>query len=178
MKKRTIFSLLAVVLLLAMAVPMAGCTAVTSTTGDMETNPIALQTAFAALDIVTTAATALIGIAGAWALAKIGQNKNLVNLNIAISQVIDAAQQTVGELQQTVVEDLKAAAPDGKLTDEQIAGLKRQLVQKTSEKLTAPAVQLLEAAKLDINALIRGVAEDMINGMHTTGSLLERRTVT
>lgn len=54
-----------------------------------------MQAAYVVLNIAATAATALIGIAGAWALAKIGQNKNLANLNIAISQVIDTAQQTV-----------------------------------------------------------------------------------
>lgn len=50
----------------------------------------------------------------------------------------------------------------------------RPLLQRTSEKLTAPVVQMLEAAKLDVNALIQGAAEDMINSMHTTTSLLEQ----
>lgn len=174
MKKRTILSLLALLFVMVMMVPLTGCTAAASTTGDIETSPIAMQAAYVALDIAATAATALIGVAGAWALAKIGQNKNLANLNIAIGQVIDAAQQTVGELQQTVVDGLKAAAPDGKLTNVQIAALKQQLLQKTSEKLTAPVVQMLEAAKLDVNALIQGAAEDLINNMHTTTSLLEQ----
>lgn len=174
MKKRTIFSLLALLFVMVMVVPLAGCAAAASTTGDIETSPIAMQAAYVVLDITATAATAMIGVAGAWALAKIGQNKNLANLNIAIGQVIDAAQQTVGELQQTVVGGLKAAASDGKLTEAQIAELKRQLLRRTSEKLTAPVVQMLEAAKLDVNALIQGAAEDMINSMHTTTSLLEQ----
>lgn len=174
MKKRTIFSLLTLLFVMVMVVPLAGCAAAASTTSDIETSPIAMQVAYVVLDITSTAATAMIGVAGAWALAKIGQNNHLANLNIAIGQVIDAAQQTVGELQQTVVGGLKAVASDGKLTDAQIADLKRQLLRRTSEKLTAPVVQMLEAAKLDVNALIQGAAEDMINSMHTTSSLLEQ----
>lgn len=165
MKKRLFPMLLALLMLLA----LAGCATATSEGGG---NPIATEAAIVALDIAATAATALIGVVGAWTLAKIGQNKSLSNLQAAIKQVIDAAQLTVGELQQTVVVGLKEAAPDGKLTPAQIEDLKRKLLQKTSEKLTAPAVQLLEAAKLDVNALIQGAAEDMINNMHTAATLL------
>jgi len=42
----------------------------------------------------------------------------------------------------------------------------------TREKLAEPTVQLLEAAKLDINAMIQGAAEDLINQMHTTQQLI------
>lgn len=83
-----------------------------------------------------------------------------------------AAQTTVGELQQTTVEAMKAAAADGKLTEDQIRTLKADLLRMTREKLAEPTVQLLEAAKLDINAMIQGAAEDLINQMHTTQQLI------
>ena len=70
------------------------------------------------------------------------------------------------------VEAMKAAAADGKLTEDQIRTLKADLLRMTRKKLAEPTVQLLEAAKLDINAMIQGAAEDLINQMHTTQQLI------
>lgn len=130
------------------------------------------------LDIIATLVIALIGVGGAYLAAKVGQNKKLANIGQAINQTILAAQLTVGELQQTVVDAAKAAAPNGKLTSGQIAALKRQLLTMTKEKLSNPVLQLLEASKTDVNALIQGAAEDLISQMHTngqavTGALME-----
>lgn len=118
------------------------------------------------LDIIATLVISGIGVAGAWMCAKIAKNKQLSNIGAAVNQVVQAAQLTVGELQQTTVHALKEAAPNGKLSDEQVASLKRTLLQKTSEKLSAPVVQLLEASKTDVNAIITGAAEDLINSIH------------
>ncbi len=73
-----------------------------------------------AVDIVATALMALIGILGAWLAAKLGQNKKLNNIANATQQVISAAQLTVGELQQTVVDTMKANSANGKLTSKQV----------------------------------------------------------
>lgn len=117
------------------------------------------------LDIIATVVIALIGVGGAWLTTKIAQKTQLSNIGAAVAQVVQAAQLTVGELQQTTVEAWKAAAPDGKLTAEQIATLKRDLLNKTAAKLSAPVVQLLEATKTDVNAIITGAAEDLIGKM-------------
>ena len=151
------------VLALCLVMAMTGCAMAAD---GAAVNPITNGLLEVVTDIVATAVMAAIGVLGAWLAAKFGQNKKLANIAQATGQVILAAQLTVGELQQTAVDAMKAAAPNGKLSDAQIADLKRQLLSKTAEKLSAPVVQLLEASKTDVNALIQGAAEDMINQMH------------
>lgn len=138
-------------------------------------HPIALEAVQALTEIAAQLAVALIGVAGAWAAAKIGQQSKLSNLNAAVEQVTAAAQQTVGELQQTLAGAMKGASADGKLTAEQAAQLRKELLERTEKKLTAPAVNLLRAAQLDVSALICGAAEDAIARMKKGGGVRERR---
>ena len=114
------------------------------------------------VEVAATLLIALIGVFGAWLTAKIGKNAHLENIHTAEQEVIRMAKITVGELQQTVVDDLKASRADGKLTREEIASLGRQLVEKTVEKLSAPAYALLQAAAVDVAAMITGVGESWI----------------
>ena len=115
------------------------------------------------LQVVATLLTVLIGVLGTWLTLKLAKKQQLQNIERATYQVMNAAQTTVGELQQTVVEALKKES--GKLTREQIEMLGQQLLNKTYEKLSAPALDLLDAAAVDVQALIQGAAEDMINRM-------------
>ena len=165
--KKALKAMLILTMLVTLCVALAACAQTTETGA---TDPMELVNV--GLDILAKAAIAAIGLAGAWATAKIGQNNKLANIKAAIGQVTQAAQTTVGELQQTTVEAMKAAAADGKLTEDQIRTLKADLLRMTREKLAEPTVQLLEAAKLDINAMIQGAAEDLINQMHTTQQLI------
>ena len=73
---------------------------------------------------------------------------------------------TVRELQQTLVEGLKAAHEDGKLTKDEIAMLGKKLLEETVKKMSAPAADLLAAAAVDLNALIRGAGESWIIRAH------------
>lgn len=117
------------------------------------------------LDIIATLVIALIGVGGAWLGKRIAQKTQLANITSAVSLVVQAAQLTVGELKQTTVDAWKTAAPNGKLTEEQIAILQQQLISKTIAKLSLPVLQLLLAAKTDVNAIIVGAGEDLINRM-------------
>ena len=54
--------------------------------------------------VIATLLITLIGVLGAWLTAKIGKRVELSNINKAKDELIIAAQQTVMELQQTVVE--------------------------------------------------------------------------
>jgi hypothetical protein len=119
-----------------------------------------------AAQVVSTLLITLIGVLGAWLTAKIGKRVELTNINKAKDELIVAAQQTVMELQQTVVEGLKEKAVDGKLTDEEIEGLCISLLTKTKEKMSLPAIKVLEAAAVDVNALIRDAGEALIERMH------------
>ncbi|MEG1525237.1 MAG: hypothetical protein RRZ24_10990 [Clostridia bacterium] len=104
----------------------------------------------------------LIGVLGTWLTVKIGKTKQLENILIAQGELTNAAQTTVEELQQTVVDSLKAAHKDGKLTQEEIAELGDMLIDKTVQKLSNTAYGLLEAASVDIVAMIKGVGESWI----------------
>ena len=107
----------------------------------------------------------LIGAFGVWALKKIGKRAGLEGISTATDEVIKMATITVGELQQTIVNDLKANAADGKLTKEEIIMLSEKLVEKTLEKMSQPVYNLLNAAGTDIIALIKGAGEDWINSL-------------
>ena len=64
------------------------------------------------VQVAVALAVALIGVAGTWVTAQIGRVKKLQTVQIAVSEAKDAAMTTALELQQTVVEDLKAAAAE------------------------------------------------------------------
>lgn len=115
------------------------------------------------VNIVGALLMTLIGVLGAWLSAKLGKKTELANIYTAQQEVIYLAQLTVGELQQTVVDGLKASRDDGKLTKEEIAALGLALAQKTIEKMSAPTQDLLNAAGVDIIALIHGAGENWIN---------------
>ena len=160
-RKAEVLTALLAAVLLGVVLALTGCAAQEGG----ELHPIALEAVQALTEIAAQLAMALIGVAGAWAAARIGQQSKLSNLNAAVEQVTAAAQQTVGELQQTLVGAMKGASADGKLTAEQVAQLRKELLDKTERKLTAPAVNLLRAAQMDVSALICGAAEDAIARM-------------
>ena len=115
-----------------------------------------------AVNIATAFFIALIGVFGAWLTAKLGKATQLDTVNRAQQELIKLAQITVGELKQTVVEGMKAASKDGKLTKDEIAQLGQLLFEKTTAKLSASAMDVLTAAQVDIAALITGTAEQLI----------------
>jgi len=118
-----------------------------------------------AVNIAAAFFIALIGVFGAWLTAKLGKSTQLDTVNRAQQELIKLAQITVGELKQTVVDGMKAANKDGKLTKEEIAQLGQLLFEKTTAKLSASAMNVMTAAQVDISALITGTAEQLIAGM-------------
>ena len=116
-------------------------------------------------EIVALIVISAIGILGAYVLNKINKNKNLENIADATEQVIGASQETVRRLQQTLVDNWKENAIDGKLTPEQIEELKEKTLQITLETLAQPVLQLLLSANVDIAGLITNAAEAYINEM-------------
>ena len=107
----------------------------------------------------------VLGAFGVWVLKKVGKREGLEGISTATDEVIKMAIITIGELQQTIVNDLKANAADGKLTKEEIVMLGEKLVEKTLEKMSQPVYNLLNAAGTDIIALIKGAGEDWINSL-------------
>ena len=118
-----------------------------------------------AVNIAAAFFISLIGVFGAWLTTKLGKSTQLDTVNRAQQELIKLAQITVGELKQTLVDGMKAAHTDGKLTKVEIAQLGHLLYEKTTAKLSASAMDVLTAAQVDISALITGAAEHLIAGM-------------
>lgn len=106
-----------------------------------------------------------IGVLGAALLKKLNQNSKLSNIAKATAQVVAATQETVRRLQQTLVDSWKESAVDGKLTAEQVVELKKKVLEITLEQLGQPVLDLLAAAKIDVEAMITNAAESYINQM-------------
>ena len=115
--------------------------------------------------IVATMLLTLIGVLGTWLTAKIGKRKELETIAAATHEATDAAQRTVLELQQTVVEGMKAASKDGKLSEAEIEELSVLLLEKTLAQMSKPAKDLLISAGKDISAIIQSAGEGMILAM-------------
>ena len=107
-------------------------------------------------------AITLIGVAGAWLVTQIAKSQQLNTINTAVDELTNAAETTVLELQQTVVDGLKEASADGKLTQEEITNLGKLLLKGTLEKMSDSAMNVLKAANVDINAIVTGAGEALI----------------
>ena len=158
MKKKMILVLVAFLMLALPVVALAD----TGGTADGTVVNILIENA---VNIAAAFFIALIGVFGAWLTAKLGKATQLDTVNRAQQELIKLAQITVGELKQTVVDGMKAASKDGKLTTDEIAKLGQLLYEKTTAKLSASAMDLLTAAQVDISALITGTAEHLIGQM-------------
>ena len=114
-------------------------------------------------EIIAILVISAIGVFGSWLLNKMKQQKGLENIAMATEQVIQAAQVTVRELQQTLVGNWKEQQENGKLTAEQIAELKQKAIEITLKKLSEPTLKLLESAKIDVEVMITSAAEAYID---------------
>ena len=115
-----------------------------------------------AVQIVATLLITLIGVLGAWLTAKIGKREELKNISAATEEATKAAEKTVLELQQTTVDKLKAASADGKLTKDEIDELGKLLIDGALAKMSDAAKGVLNAAGVDLTAIIKGAGEAMI----------------
>ena len=115
------------------------------------------------VDALTELALGALAALFAWLTWKIGENQKLKNINEAKDEVEDAVLQTVKELQQTIVGDLKAAAVDGKLTSDEIAMLGRDTMVLVMAKLSEPCKRVLVAAGVDLEVYIQGAAEKWVD---------------
>ena len=158
MRKKLILVLIALLMLALPAFALAD----TGGTVNATVAEILLENA---VNIAAAFFIALIGVFGAWLTAKLGKATQLDTVNRAQQELIKLAQITVGELKQTVVDDMKAASKDGKLTKDEIVQLGQLLFEKTTAKLSASAMDVLTAAQVDISALITGTAEHLIGQM-------------
>lgn len=114
------------------------------------------------VSVLANLAVTLIGVAGAWLLAQIGKQQQLNTINSAVDELTNAAETTVWELQQTVVDGLKEASADGKLTQNEVKNLGKLLLDGTLAKMSESGIGVLKAANVDINAIVTGAGEALI----------------
>lgn len=128
-------------------------------------------------EIVQTLVLAAIGIIGAWVSDKLTKTQHLKNVGAAWDEAVKAAKLTVGELKQRFVDDMKASSADGKLTEDEIAKLRKDLFKMAKDKMSQPAYDILLAAGVDVNALILGAGDAFIDeikrGTFPEGTLLQ-----
>ena len=112
--------------------------------------------------IVGTFVLMLIGVAGTWLTAKIAKRNELASIAAATAEATDAARRVVLELQQTMVEGMKASCEDGKLSNSEIEQLSALLLNKALAQLSEPAKNILAAAGKDVSAIIQSAGEATI----------------
>ena len=121
------------------------------------------------VSVLANLAVTLIGVFGAWLVAQIGKTQQLKTINAAVGELTNAAETTVLELQQTVVDGLKAASADGKLSKDEIAELGTLLLEGALRKMSDSGIAVLKAANVDINAIVTGAGEALIARMKRDG---------
>lgn len=117
------------------------------------------------VQIVATLLLTLIGVLGTWLTVKIGKRQELQSIAAATNEATHAAQTVVLSLQQTVVEGMKAACEDGKLSESEINELTALLLEKAMAQISDPAKNILIASGKDISAIIQDAGEALIGQM-------------
>ena len=114
------------------------------------------------VSVLANLAITLIGVAGAWLVTQIGKSQQLKTIGAAVDELTKAAETTVLELNQTVVDGLKEASADGKLTQDEITNLGKLLLDGALAKMSDSGINVLKAANVDINAIVTGAGEALI----------------
>lgn len=104
----------------------------------------------------------LVGVLFAYLSKLIAKSKKLEHIAIAMSELERVTTNVVGDLQQTVVDGLKAASENGKLSKNDIEWLGKQLIEKAAAQISIPTAETLQAAGVDIEAMIHSIAESWI----------------
>ena len=124
------------------------------------------------VSVISNLAITLIAVLGAWLMAQIGKSQKLDTVNKAVGELTAAAETTVLELQQTIVEGLKNASADGTLTPDDVEKLGQLLLKGALEKMSDSAMGVLRVANVDINAIVTGAGEALIARIKRADSLL------
>lgn len=115
-----------------------------------------------AAQLVSTIVVTLIGLLAAWLSAKLNEYMKLKNLASALDTCLKMTQVTVGELQQKLVEGMKEANEDGKLTEDEIKTLNSSLLAYTKQKMTPELINVIVSAGIDINKFILDAGEGYV----------------
>lgn len=104
----------------------------------------------------------VLGVVFAYLGKLAGKSKKLDHISAAMCELEKVVKTVVGDLQQTVVEKLKADSEDGKLTPDEIESLGSMLLYKVANQLSVPAGETITAAGIDLENAIHSIAEAYI----------------
>lgn len=111
---------------------------------------------------------ALVGILFALLLGKLRKIAALENVTDALEALEDAIIKTVYSNQQVLVDDLKAAAADGKLTPDEVAMLQARTLEKVKNSVGPSVIKCVLAAGIDLDNYILDTAEAVIHEIKTS----------
>lgn len=164
MKRETLKKIIVIILTLAIFTALCACTVpevqIQNEDGTQTVWGVLIEQAVNTTYRLIWAATLALS---AWVLDKIGKSAKLKNLSIAINLVLEMTRQTAEELQQTIVGDLKATRPGGKLEPADVDALGLKLLEKVKKKVDLASQELIKAAGIDLDALITGECEAFLN---------------
>lgn len=113
-------------------------------------------------EVMFTTLMAVIAVLFAYLSKLFAKSKRLEHVALAMNELEGVVTNIVGDLQQTVVDGLKEASEDGKLSKNDIEWLGKQLIEKATKQISVPAAETLVAAGVDINGMIHSIAEAWI----------------
>jgi rRNA-processing protein FCF1 len=114
----------------------------------MDWERIVTELLIALVPLLTMVLTAAI----AYGAAYLRQRNAWLKEARTVDAVEDQARDTVLALQQTLVDELKAAKADGKLTDEEKAAIKAKALERLESKITESQAAILAAITGDVSA--------------------------
>lgn len=125
------------------------------------------------IDILAPAAFGLLLALVSWALAELTRyvrsRTQSEAVNGAIARVCHMTETTVAEINQLMVDNLRAAAADGKIDRAEIAALRDSAILRVKQQLTPQVLDLARQGVADLNEFIgarveRAVREQKIEG--------------
>ena len=115
-----------------------------------------------ASSVIGTLLLGAIGVFFVWLRGKVKSERILA----AMDELEKAAVRVAGALQQDIVDGLKAASADGKLTPEEGEMLAAKSLALVKQGMTPSAKELIAAAGLDLEKLIEEQVKSAVAAMH------------
>lgn len=115
-----------------------------------------------AVQVIGAILLGIVSIAFAYIGKWMGKTKKLETVSAAMDELERTVKSVVGDLQQTIVDELKAKSEDHKLSKTDIEYIGNELVSRVADQLSFPAANTLHAAGCDVEGMIHSMAEAFI----------------
>lgn len=134
-----------------------------------------------AVQVIVAILLGVVSIAFAYIGKWMGKTKKLETVATAMDELERTVKSVVGDLQQTMVDKLKEASENHKLSPADIEYIGQELIKRVADQLSLPAANALNAAGCDIESMIHSMAESFISkikrGEALDGVIIDPETV-